>query len=1176
MTNSTRRSCLCITFFTFNLFLSFFAFSQAPNKEKNLGSKIVTIERGNKTFNDVFKSITNQTGIRFSYNNNDFDENEIIGNQFIGWSVERVLKCMFASRFISWVYIENVVRIGKSDKEQPVCALGQFVESSKKLDTISKQNLSGVVVDDKGASIPGATVSIKGQNRGQGTDTDGKFFLDNVPPNSMLIISSIGYETRQVRIAGLSSYIKISLKPRITTIEPVEVVSTGYQNIPKERVTGSFVQISNQVFNEQVGTNVLERLPFIANSVNVIPSRLTANQFELTIRGISTIRGPKGPLIVVDNFPYEGDINNINPNDIENINILRDAAATSIWGTRAGNGVIIINTKKGKFNQKFRMEINSNLTFLEKPDLFYIKEISTNDFIDVEKFLFDKGYYDPLLPYYPSQTAVVDILEKERDGEISNIEAESQIAKLRGRDLRNEYEKYVYQTAINKQFSVNLRGGSNTIAWALSGGYDRNINEVNGEYNRYSFRLENTYKPIQSIQVTAGLTYSNSYNGSGKKGYKDIPNRVVAPYTLLKDESGYAVPFFTYRNKFLDTIGNGQLLDWKYYPLDDHNHNTSKTNIQNILARIGVKYSMLKWLSFDLNYQIEKQNSSTRKLADIESYYARDIINRFSTINYQDNTITQAIPEGGILDISQGDVLSQNFRGQMNIAYNSTNSSIIGIIGTELRDLKNETGNNRSYGYNSELLTTIPVKYTEQFPQIIELLGSSTIPYNSNFQNIRNRFVSFYSNFAYTLLEKYTLSLSGRRDASNLFGASINNKWTPLWSAGISWNISNEGFYKSQVVPNLKFRATYGFNGNVSPNLSSVSTIAYVSPSIYTSGLRAQISNFYNPDLSWEKVGMLNFGIDFSLKGETISGSIEYYKKNAKDLYGNTPYDRTLGLGVSTVQKNAGKLRGDGVDILLNTININRNLIWTTNFNFSYYNDKIIDYYMANETAGNYVGGESITKGFPRYPIFSYKTAGLDGERGDPQGYIDGKISTNYSALTNDSATIGDLNFHGTAIPKYYGSIGNNLSYKNFTISLRLLYQFGYYFRRNSIDYSTLIDLGVGHEDYSRRWQKPGDERITSVPSMGYPIDYAREAFYKFSEPLISKGDHIRLQYINIGYSFTKDLVKWSPFTTLRLYAVLNNIGIIWAANKHGIDPLYVDPQIPPSPNYSIGLNIVL
>ena len=360
--------------------------------------------------------------------------------------------------------------------------------------------------------------------------------------------------------------------------------------------------------------------------------------------------------------------------------------------------------------------------------------------------------------------------------------------------------------------------------------------------------------------------------------------------------------------------------------------------------------------------------------------------------------------------------------------------------------------------------------------------------------------------------------------------------------------------------------------------MAASSTLSYRSDkSIYTAGPIATVNNYYNPELRWEKVGMLNIGIDFEIKRGIVSGSLEYFRKNGVDLYGPAPIDRTLGLSSSSIVKNYANLVGNGVDVLLNTNNLRGNFKWQTNFNFSYYKDKVTKYLLTSSLrADNFTAGTAPVVGFPRYSIFKYKWAGLNPNTGDPQGYLRGAVSTNYRALNGDSTTFADLVYKGSALPTFYGSIGNNFSWKGFNLNVRILYQLGYYFQRESIDYDQLINSKKGHSDYAYRWKTKGDENFTNIPSMTYPFNSAREVFYRNSEILTTKGDHIRLQYVSLGYEFTKLGSVRLPFERFKLFVIANNLGLLWKANKEGIDPSYTGTQIPPARSYAIGLNMNL
>lgn len=1038
--------------------------------------------------------------------------------------------------------------------------------------------VKGKVFDEQGGPISGATIILKRTKLMTVTDKYGEFTLHDAFVDDTLLVSAIGYETAE-EPNNTRGLVYIRLKRDIKALEEV-ILSTGYQDIPRERATGSFTKIDNKIFNQQVGTDVLSRLASIANGLSI--NKRTNSNGQISIRGISTLRGPKDPLIILDNFPYEGDIKNINPNDVETITLLKDAAAASIWGAKAGNGVIVITTKKGRFNQPLKIELTTNYTITDEPDLFYQPAISSADFIDMEQFLFSKKYRfgDTARSSKPPFSAVYEILFKERKGELTPGQSKAQLDALRLIDTRNEFNKYFYKKAVNRQYAINIRGGSGVMAWIIAAGYDKNANELNAKYDRLNLRAENNFKLAKNLSASTSLYFTQTTSTTGRPGYGDISttNGFIPPYTRFAADNGDPLPLYRdYRQVYIDTVGNGKLLDWKYYPLDDYKHTHQSFKTQDILFNAAINYKIMDVLHVELKYQYEKQAGQSRNLRTGDSYFTRNLINLYSQLDRSANTVTYAIPQGAILDLSANDLESNNLRAQLNFAKQWNKHDIVLLAGAEARQSKNTGNSYRTYGYNDELLTNANVDWATTQPTFIT--GARLfIPNTAGFSHTLVRFVSTFANAAYKYNDKYYFSVSSRRDASNTFGVATNDKWSPLWSAGLGWDIFKESFYKSSFLSYLKLRGTYGYSGNIDPSMTAITTLQYLSTSPYTFSPYARIDKFYNPDLRWEKVSMFNIGIDFRTRNRTISGSIEYYYKKATDLFGSSPIDYTAGLGTSRLIKNVASMKGRGIDIELNSINTRGKLKWTTDLNFNVNKDKVTRNYLSSQQGRNYInGGISISgiEGKPVYSVFSYSWAGLDPLTGEPQGYINGHTSKNYSALLNDSTLIQDLIWSGPGMPVVFGSLGNTITWKNFSLSARITYKFGYYFQRQSINYTTLFANASGHADYQLRWQQPGDEYKTDVPAMIYPANSNRDAFYTSAEILVEKGDHIRLQYINLGYTLDKTKFRSLPFESIQFYSVLNEIGIIWRANNKGIDPDYRNGIIPSSASLSLGCKLI-
>jgi TonB-dependent starch-binding outer membrane protein SusC len=1046
---------------------------------------------------------------------------------------------------------------------------------------LAQQPVRGRVVSATDQTpLPGATVLVKGTGQGTATDAEGYFTLPSVSAEAVLVVNFLGYTSREFPLpAPLPDTLVISLAENTNTLGEV-VVSTGYQTLPQERVTGSFEQVSAEQLQEQAGPDVLSRLEAVANGVTVNRGTLAGN--NLLIRGLSTIQGPKEPLIVVDNFPYEGDLSNLNPNDVESITILRDAAAASIWGARAGNGVIVITTKKGRFDQPLRVTFNSSLTVSDKPDLSGISSMSGADFIEVEQMLFGKGYYTSAInsASRPVLSPVVELLLQQASGTISGEQLEAQLAALRQRDVRDDFSRYVYQKGVNQQYSLGLQGGSGTHAWLLSAGYDRTRSTLDAGFNRLNLHFRNTLRPVKNLSLSTGFAYTQSQTESGRTGFgTSVPGLTLYPYSALADEAGNPLPLARdFRQAYKEGAGNGKLLDWSYYPLTDYLHDRSTTELQEVLANTGLSYTLPLGLEASLRYQYQRQHTAGEHLQGEQSYAARHLVNLYTSLDPVTGEATYAIPRGAILDASSTLLEAHNGRGQL--TYNKAwgDHEVAALGGGELRHARTTGSSHRLYGYNPNILLTGLVDYVKPYPTFVN--GSAAfVPHMDEVSDRVSRFVSVFGNAAYTYKQRYTLTGSARQDASNLFGVRSNDRWNPLWSAGLAWEVSREPFYGLGLLPFLKLRATQGYSGNIDQSKSALTTIYYSSQSPYTLTPTAVYAGYANPDLRWEKSRMLNLGLDFRFQNNRLSGSVEYYRKHGSDLYGRELIDYTTGIG-STVTRNVASMEGSGLDVSLQSLNVQAGpFSWSTDLNLSHARDEVTEYYLSNLNASAFVGSVpniSALPGRPVYAIYSYKWAGLDPLTGNPQGFVKGEVSQDYATMTGSATQVTDLNFHGSALPTVFGSLGNTFSYKNFSLTARVSYKLGYYFRRKGLRYGSLYAAAEGHSDYARRWQQPGDEARTDVPSLVYPANSRRDNFYAGSAALVERGDHLRLAYLTASYELARSEKQTLSVRSLRAYASAGNLGLLWRANREGLDPDYAlsSGAVPPGKSYTLGLTL--
>ena len=1023
--------------------------------------------------------------------------------------------------------------------------------------------IQGRVLDTEQQPVSGATVSIPRSGEVTNSDAGGLFKLNSYLPGDTLLIKAMGYETLRMTPDANASFISSTLT--ISTKELEEVtIHTGYEDVPRERLTGSFSRIDSKLFNEQVGTNVLDRLGFMANGLSgntaaITASGATSSTNGLVVRGLSTLtKGIASPLIILDNFPYEGDLDNINPNDVETITVLKDAAAASIWGARAGNGVIVITTKNGKYSSPVRVNLSMNSTWKRASDLYTLQQLDAETMVDFEKFLFEKNYnlIDTASSSRVPLTEVYHILLNQRRGRITAAEADAQLNQLKGQDIRKDLAEYMYQPALSQQYSISVNGGGVRHSWLMSAGWDENRSELDAVYRRTTMRWTNNFQVTPRLQLGANVGYTQSHTRNGRPGFGDIQfeKQALPIYTKLVNDAGEAIPLYNkYNREYIDTAGSGLLLDWRYFPLTDYKHSSVTSQLTDINANFSINYKLGKSIVLDLKYRYQQQIGNTADLKGLGSFYTRDMINLYSQVNYTTGRVTYPIPVGDIMARSNQRLRAQDLRFQINFNRSWGSHSVSAIAGGQLNETVNIGDSYRVYGYNADYLTSSDVDQVNRYRTFVT---GAQLPIGSGmyFSRTDLRQVSMFSNAAYTFKNRYALSFSARRDASNLFGVTTNNKWKPLLSSGLSWNISSEPFFSSRFINSLKFRATFGTQGNSDPTRVAVTTFRYSNtPNNYIQTPYSELENPYNSTLRWEQVAMLNLGLEFSILNNRLKGSIEFYQKYISDLYATTPTESTWGIRSSSVVRNIGEMSGKGWDIEINSLNIDGKLKWKTQLILNYNDHRMTSLFREPLSSSVASGGSML--GYSAYGYFAYKWGGLDPQTGDPIGFVDKSPSKDYQKITSDNYPVEDLVFVGSRVPLWFGSIGNNIDWGRWSLSARMIFKLKYYFKRSSISYNRLVSSKNGHSDYLNRWQQPGDELHTSIPSFVYPANSARDNFYLNSEVLATRGDHIRLQYINLSYQLPAKQRSKALVKEMSLFMVVNNVGIMWRANDLGLDP---------------------
>ncbi|UCS91968.1 SusC/RagA family TonB-linked outer membrane protein [Echinicola marina] len=1036
--------------------------------------------------------------------------------------------------------------------------------------SMESHSLYGTVHDgESGLELPGATIKIKDSNKGMVTDAEGRFSIDLDAGEYTLVLSYLGYETKELSITvPISEALNILLYPSQSELQAVEVVSTGYQELPKERATGSFVQMDKQLINRRVGADILDRLEDV--TPGLVFNRVGSKTERISIRGRGTIFADASPLIVLDGFPYDGPIENINPNDVEAITVLRDAAAASIWGARAGNGVIVITTKKGSRDQSPRISFNTNLTVAERPDSFYLPRLNTADYVDWEQRLFEQGFYESAEMANDKQplTPVIETLIAARDGLLSPQEADARIANYKALDVRRDYRDYLYRPSLAQQHNLSLSGGSQKQTYYLSLGYDRKEeNLVENYQERFTIQARHQTRFLKDrLQWENGIYIVQATrvaNNTGPEALRFDGLQPLYPYAQLADKAGNPLSITEdFRESFKRDAEAAGLLDWSFAPLEEIHLIDNRRKELDMRLQTGLSFELHSNLKASLRYQYWTNLRTTRNFADEASYYARNLVNRF-TQQGDEGELTYPIPRGGIMDL--GDLSSHSHTLRAQLAYNNTwndKHDLDMLAGYEARSARSEGFSNILYGYDPETGNNYPVDYISRFPQYYRNAISNNIPYGTGNTGTVDNFISYYANLAYAFKKQYTLTASARKDASNLFGVDANQKAVPLWSVGAGYVLSAAPFMKSKWIDYMRLRATYGENGNVHKGVTAFTTARVYGVDRYSGLTVSTLTNPPNPDLQWERIKILNLALEFDLWEDRISGSVEWYRKAGDDLIGEMPFAPNT--GIESFRGNFAATRTKGWDIQLRSSNLNGKLQWNTDLIYSHVDEKILDYQQEGsvlEYLGQGAGAQGTNivfpmTGRPLLAVYSLPWAGLDSETGDPMGYLDGQESTDYTAIIN-SASPETLIYNGSAKPTHFGALRNTFAYKGFSLSFNIAYRLGYYYRRPSVRYNTIMQGQGGHADYYRRWQEPSDEARTQIPSLPESRDPQRDNFHAYSESLVEKADHIRLQDIRFSYTLEKSRLPALPFQRAEFYTYANNLGIIWKSAKD--DPL--DPD---------------
>ena len=1017
-----------------------------------------------------------------------------------------------------------------------------------------KRLLRGTVTDDNGEPLMGVSVSTDGGTPLAVTDADGKFSIAMPANATQLTFTYVGMATQTINIGQRSNfYVAMSAGEQALK----DVVVTGYQTISRERTTGSFNVVTPEKLKGKLQTNILARLE------GMVPGMMQQNG-ALYIRGMSTLNGGANaysPLFVVDGLPFEGDVSSINPATIKTITVLKDAAAASIYGARAANGVVVISTIDAKGENKTTIRYDASVKFTPKPDMDYLNLMDTREMMDLREygFKFNSVPYAMIPPNY-YLAPVSELLYKHRDGLIDEQTFQNGMNKYRNLNNRKQLEDFYTQTGIEHQHNLSLSGGNDINRYVFTLNYTGN--RFNARYNqmqRYGATLRDNIKLTSWLNAEAALTinYNNTNSDRGMGTYTDM-YRNQPSYTMLKDEGGNPLNVPTYKSEWEMNrlIGLG-LKDEHYSPITNRREERYNSNENYYRLMLGLNLKIMKGLNVDVRFQTENSADKTVEIRSERSYYVRNMINDAAQYDPTTKKLTLNVPEGAHYAESRGDADSYTLRAQLNFNRDFGPHSITALAGGERRRTKTTNTSIYYMGFDESTLAYKPIDPTAltNLKRTESLAGSFSWSFTGNnwINEIENRYVSFYANAAYAFDSKYNLTASIRVDQSNLFGTDPRYQYRPLWSVGGAWHIAKERFLAGKLswLNALTLRATYGIGGNVPRGTSPYVTLKAAQYNPWSKDFGAEIKSPPNYTLRWEKTATTNLGLDFAVLNNRLSGSIEVYHKHSTDLLAQRDADPTLGFKQLTL--NYGNMTNKGIEVSLNSVNLQtRNLRWTTGLNFGYNKNTLDDVEDSNPNVHSYTSGFAAVKGHPLGAIFSFRYAGLSPTDGTPRYYVEGGSKTEAQV-----SNLSDLVYSGTRHPTYSGSFSNTIAYKDFELSFMLVFYGGNVLRTEPAPFVSEPSHLNPNKEMRNIWRQPGDERNPdATPAFtGYALDLAtvRHPWYA-ADRHVFKADYAKLRHLSLTYRVPQRLVAKCGLAQLAFTLQGQNL-LSWTANKYGVDP---------------------
>ncbi|SFT64529.1 TonB-linked outer membrane protein, SusC/RagA family [Algoriphagus locisalis] len=979
-----------------------------------------------------------------------------------------------------------------------------------------------VISTEDNLGVPGATVIVKGTTNGTATDLDGKFSLSVPQSGGVLVASFVGFLSQEITIGNQSDF-TIMLEPDAKLLS--EVVVTGYGTQSKREVTGAVSQIKGELIENLPLQSFDRAMQGRAAGVQVSSANgLPGGAVNIRIRGVGSVNAGNEPLYIVDgvqlnsrndaDFTQSNPLAFLNPNDIESMEILKDAASASIYGAQAANGVVIITTKKGKSGKaQFTFNVYAGTT---EP----LKYLDVTD--GTEVYQLRKEAYTNAGNGLPEANALNSMGELPSNWQSLTRDELDQIAA--------DFDFYDWQrealiTGQIRNYELSMSGGDDRTTYFLSGSYNQQeatVSPVN--FQRGTFAVKLATQANSKLRFETNLNLSTfSQNTPFATDGAFLGNPAFSAATVLPQN-----PIYNEDGSFNESISG--ILNQNVIAVNSYNSGQQRTN--QFVGNIAANYKILDNLTFRSLFGLDYRLVQGEDYTDPRTPDGRGVQGRGSI---QSNW-------------------NVNFITTQTLSYNKTFNSVhnvSGIYGIEFRQETNQGISGSATGFPTFQFRTVQ---------------SAAIPEDiTSFWTGFKRLGTFLQvNYDYN--KKYLVTLTGRYDGSSRFGADNLYGFFPSIRAG--WYLKEEDFLKSSsTISELKLRVSYGITGNDQiGNFDSRGLYQGVGTYNGSGGIRPV--GLANPELSWEKNRTFNIGLDYGLFGNRVSGAIDVFNRESTDLLFPQPILWTNGFG--SVTRNVGSLENRGVEFEISTVNVNTpsGFRWNTDFNITYIENELTSLY---DGLTELPSDPAIRVGESLGSYFSYEYAGVNPATGRPMWYdIDGNLKYQVQAA--------DRKILGNSLPSWYGGMNNTFSYKGLELTVFFQYEYGRLIPDGQVGFmrenASRLTLNALQQTYDARWTEPG--QITYQPRVYSGGTEPRSSGMNTGGASLFNADYIRLKQVSLAYNLQPALLSKIGLTRARIYATGVNLWT-YADGYPGYDPEFLGSAtgiIPQTRNITLGLQV--